>query len=504
MNLYHTQSTKQFVEGTTPTAPPSGVVTLFASASALNVIDSGGNVTEIGGGGGGGVTVSDTAPSSPANGDLWFNSDTGSLYVWYVDADGGQWVLPDLNISTGIISLSSQVAHILPVENGGTGASSLSSVSLSSFSSESATDGYVATADGAGGVEWEEAAVGLTNFTEGRDDTGINASTPVVSLSATGAETNIDAAIIPKGTGALLTAVPDGTTAGGNKRGNSAVDLSTSRSSADRIASGDSSFCGPNGKASGNGSVAFGGSGGSGQATGSNAFIGPGCHASSASGSRSVVFASNYSNASGGNSMIIGGDFSYASGSSSFCHGTVPGSPTANASGQLSFCIAGGGASAIAGVGIGFHSIATRYGEIAHSSGGFVAYGAGNAQSSELILRCKTTTNSAVEMALNGSTTYLTIPNGKVMYCDIRVVGTKSDGSSVATYARQYAVKNVSGTSSEVYSPITIGTDNAAGTSISITTNDTGDYISIQPTGIVSEVWRWVARVNAVEVAYGT
>jgi hypothetical protein len=51
MNLYNTQSTKQFVEGTTPTAPPSGVVTLFASASALNVIDSGGNVTEIGGGG---------------------------------------------------------------------------------------------------------------------------------------------------------------------------------------------------------------------------------------------------------------------------------------------------------------------------------------------------------------------------------------------------------------------------------------------------------------------
>ena len=166
MNLYHTQSTKQFVEGTTPTAPPSGVVTLFASASALNVIDSGGNVTEIGGGGGGGVTVSDTAPSSPANGDLWFNSDTGSLYVWYVDADGGQWVLPDLNISTGIISLSSQVAHILPVENGGTGASSLSSVSLSSFSSESATDGYVATADGAGSIVWEAASGGGGNWTD--------------------------------------------------------------------------------------------------------------------------------------------------------------------------------------------------------------------------------------------------------------------------------------------------------------------------------------------------
>lgn len=50
MNLYHTQSTKQFVEGTTPAAPTSGVVTLFASEGGLSVIDSAGNITEIGAG----------------------------------------------------------------------------------------------------------------------------------------------------------------------------------------------------------------------------------------------------------------------------------------------------------------------------------------------------------------------------------------------------------------------------------------------------------------------
>lgn len=33
--------------------------------------------------GSGGITVSDTAPSTPATGDLWYESDTGSTYVYY-------------------------------------------------------------------------------------------------------------------------------------------------------------------------------------------------------------------------------------------------------------------------------------------------------------------------------------------------------------------------------------------------------------------------------------
>ncbi|MEL0098326.1 MAG: hypothetical protein VW907_02075, partial [Opitutae bacterium] len=50
--------------------------------------------TQSGGGGGGGVTVSDTPPSSPSSGDLWFESDTGTTFVYYVetDASSSQWV----------------------------------------------------------------------------------------------------------------------------------------------------------------------------------------------------------------------------------------------------------------------------------------------------------------------------------------------------------------------------------------------------------------------------
>jgi hypothetical protein len=40
------------------------------------------------------VSVSDNAPTSPApgNGDLWYNSAGGRLYVYYSDGNTNQWV----------------------------------------------------------------------------------------------------------------------------------------------------------------------------------------------------------------------------------------------------------------------------------------------------------------------------------------------------------------------------------------------------------------------------
>lgn len=36
--------------------------------------------------------TSDTAPSNPVDGDVWFNSSTGVILVYYTDADSSQWV----------------------------------------------------------------------------------------------------------------------------------------------------------------------------------------------------------------------------------------------------------------------------------------------------------------------------------------------------------------------------------------------------------------------------
>lgn len=61
--------------------------------------------------GGGGVSVSDTAPGSPTQGDLWFNSTDASLSLYYTDTDSSQWIEvggsqgptgPDANISKAL------------------------------------------------------------------------------------------------------------------------------------------------------------------------------------------------------------------------------------------------------------------------------------------------------------------------------------------------------------------------------------------------------------------
>lgn len=40
----------------------------------------------------GGVVVSDTPPPDPGPNQLWFESDSGYLFIWYTDEDTTQWV----------------------------------------------------------------------------------------------------------------------------------------------------------------------------------------------------------------------------------------------------------------------------------------------------------------------------------------------------------------------------------------------------------------------------
>jgi hypothetical protein len=58
------------------------------------------------GGGGASVTVSDTAPTTPEADALWYDSTDGTLYVYYEDVDGSQWVQVQANsaLTAGIES----------------------------------------------------------------------------------------------------------------------------------------------------------------------------------------------------------------------------------------------------------------------------------------------------------------------------------------------------------------------------------------------------------------
>jgi hypothetical protein len=61
-------------------------------------------VVEVGAGGGGSasITISDTAPASPTNGALWWNSSVGQLKIYYTDANSSQWI--DAISASSIIS----------------------------------------------------------------------------------------------------------------------------------------------------------------------------------------------------------------------------------------------------------------------------------------------------------------------------------------------------------------------------------------------------------------
>jgi len=86
------------------------------------------------------------------------------------------------------------------------------------------------------------AAAGLNYFSDAESTASPNNTVYVDSLSATGASTNVDVDIVPKGAGAFLLQVPDGTVTGGNKRGAYAVDLQMVRAAATEVASGSYSF----------------------------------------------------------------------------------------------------------------------------------------------------------------------------------------------------------------------------------------------------------------------
>lgn len=100
---------------------------------------------------------------------------------------------------------------------------------------------------------------GLSNATETLNTAAPNATYNVESLSVFGSSAQISWALVPKGVGQFLLAIPDNTATGGNVRGNYAVDLQLVRSSASQVASGANSFAaGQSNTAAGGTSIALG------------------------------------------------------------------------------------------------------------------------------------------------------------------------------------------------------------------------------------------------------
>lgn len=169
---------------------------------------------------------------------------------------------------------------------------------------------------------------GLTNFTDTLADAAPNDVVPVAALSAYGVAADIDIAIVPKGYGAITAQIADGTAAGGDKRGEQAVDFQMYRAASTQVASGTRSVVagGHNNTSSytysvvsgGYGNIAGGDSatvGGGKTNTAGNTYstVGGGL-GNTASGLHSVASGGHGNTASGNRSLVVGGYSNTASG----------------------------------------------------------------------------------------------------------------------------------------------------------------------------------------------
>jgi len=84
------------VSATAPASPVNGDLWWDTVNEGLFMYYTGVDPAEwiVAGGGGGGasVTISSTAPADPTAGDMWWDSDNGNLYIYYDDGTSQQWV----------------------------------------------------------------------------------------------------------------------------------------------------------------------------------------------------------------------------------------------------------------------------------------------------------------------------------------------------------------------------------------------------------------------------
>lgn len=355
------------------------------------------------------------------------------------------------NISSGTLATARMGSGTPSASNYLRGDGSWQTVAAGGVTSGS-VDNAILRADGTGGSTSQSSEINI-------EDASTTTQNNVTISNQHSGQTNSALVLTPKGTGAfILGPKPDGTTTGGNARGARAVDLQwETRFAATMVASGQASAIlnGLNNTASGSYAVAWG-------------------QSCTASGTRSTA---------GGFSATASGAYS---GLAIGWNVTASGSYGATA--------------------LGAGTTSDRQGMFAFASGRPWSSNAGVAQNITHVLHGRTTTNAAVELLAgdwNEGTVRLTVPSGRVLTGLLTIVGTKSDGATVASYMRQVTIKNVGGTTSLVGSVNTVGVDEAGGTSIAITANDTNDALKIEATGVSAQTFRWVCTANMTEMTYG-
>lgn len=423
--------------------------------------------------------------------------------------------------------------------------------------------GYVSS----GVSGWVTSAGGLTYFTEARSTTAPNTATNVDSLSAgTGlSTTNVDIAIVPRGTGAFQLAIPDNTTTGGNKRGQYAVDLQLIRNTNTQVASGLYSLIlgGVNNTSSSTGSSVLCGAGNTSSNTysisGGISNISSGAYSLSlgrsntSSGDSSVSlgyicssigtasFTAGQSNTASGNSSIAMGASNTASSTSSVAMGqssiasgaysTAIGLQNTasntyniaigyanNASGSQATAIGSANASnASNSVSIGTSNTASgsysfaigqqantlsQYGRIAFSSGAISS--SGDIQKSFYILKGISSSASAKTLTLDNVSASIVLQNNNVFRFKGSIIGKQSGSTNVAAWDVDGLIvrgANAAATTLAI-SNVTLVQNTPAWGTPTLTADTTNGGLTVNVIGASATNIQWIADIQTSEVIY--
>ena len=368
---------------------------------------------------------------------------------------------------------------------------------------------------------------GLTNFTEAESTSSPNGTVSVDSLTAAAAATNADVALVAKGFGATLAQVPDGTTAGGNKRGQRATDFQKQRGIASQVASGPGAgiLAGQSNQASGFYCSVVGGA--SNTASSNYSFVGGGesneaktsTHATCAGGSSNDA-TGQYSFVGGGRSntatssyATVGGGFINAASSS---YATVSGGR--NNAASSSYATVSGGSYNTASSNSSFIS-GGSYGTTRLIEGNHVfpacnapiANTAGVTQSALLLLARQTTDATATVLASNSSaastTNQVILPNNSAYSFSGEVIAGVTAAGDTARWTIDGAIKRGANAASTamVGTPTVTMTHNDAGAAawaVAVTANTTNGGIKVEVTGAAATTIRWVCKINTTEMTY--
>ena len=354
---------------------------------------------------------------------------------------------------------------------------------------------------------------GLTTFVEAENTATPNATVPVDSLSASGSATNIDVAIRPKGTGAILAQIPDNTTTGGNKRGTYAVDWQIIRNVSARVARGaySTSVGGYWNTSSGTASIAGGfenqvagdnsvGLGASNTTTTSNCFV-LGNGSTSSGGFGSVALGRG--NIASGDGTLTAGFANTASGARSISLGETNTSSAAN---SISL-----GKSNLSnsenGMAYGFQaSVNGVFGRKSYASGqeGTV----GDAQTSKFILRERTTNNTATTLTTNSSAAstnnQIILSNQSAYRFKGTIIGKRSGTTDIAAWDVDGLIvrgANAAATTLNISNVTLIQNTPAWGTP-TLAADTTNGGLRVQVTGAASTNIQWTCTIETTEVIY--